>query len=1017
MRKSILAAAISALSVTFSATAAPAAPNTHNDGIYPPTASAKPFIDFDNKGFIVNGKHVFIASGSVHYARVPHELWADRLLRMKQASFNCVQSYVFWNYQEPVEGQWNTSADADFGAFLDTAKKVGLYATVRPGPYVCAEWDSGGYPVWLKFVPDLKAVRTMDPVWLKLNDHWYDEILPIIAKHQINHNGNVILVQLENEHPKGWGVLPDDPYFVHLHDVAVKDGIQVPHFMSGMHHGGNPAPDNLDPSKRTTPWYSTEFWAGWFDDYRTVNIKKLRAIVAANWAIVGRGGAGQNYYMLHGGSNFDTWNDDSTGASYDYGAAIGQCGDLRPMYYQMKRANQLAASFPDIISNSTDAMASFKDFVTGKNIAVNGARQSDAGTIVFLQNRSDAEATATFKSGETLRMPRNANYPLPQNAQIADGVKIVDTTVPVLAVAHNDHVVTLIVYSQSRDTGRLTLSASGHITAGKSSDAFTTDLTNPDHLNLKIKFPTTGVEECDLNQSDSQIRVLAINEDLSLFTWLIGDAGKQDVVFGPSFVQSVDQAADGKMSALIERPYGQPSCGQVAIYGARNQSWHLAAPADLSIESQPAPTLANWQMSATTEAAPNFDDSNWKQSDAPLPMGADGDYGAFAWYRTTVDAPAAGSGTLHLKGSDNLEVYVNGQHTTAKNGTWTADFTAGKNTIAVFASHKGREKLYNYLGPLDDIAQKGLSNNPAPELDISGQKIELKGWKLHGGAGANPADLKSWTAPTNTQGIPAFYQATFNTKPPGETGAHPILRVNYRGLTRGMIWVNGHSLGRYPEKIHIDSLYIPECWLKAGDNVLTIFDETGAIPDQIALTVEQAASREVVRASDAIDPATPIVVPEENKPINLVALNKGNLAFQCPATAAYTKRGGQAIENQDAQAVTDGNVETNWRAPNPRSVESASVQVDLGKAVLIKTCEILFDGAANGYKFSLEGSADGSTWTKLGDQTTAVPTSPDSPSELARLNLTGDAVRYLRVTIHGGRSFTIAEVRAFGEGK
>jgi hypothetical protein len=108
----------------------------------------------------------------------------------------------------------------------------------------------------------------------------------------------------------------------------------------------------------------------------------------------------------------------------------------------MQRANQLAQSFPDILGNSTDALPACKDLVSGKNISINGARKSDAGTLVFLENNASTNGTATFKSGETLRMTRYSNYPLPQYATIADGIKIVDSTAPVLGVAHNDNLET-----------------------------------------------------------------------------------------------------------------------------------------------------------------------------------------------------------------------------------------------------------------------------------------------------------------------------------------------------------------------------------------------------------------------------------------------------------------------------------------------------------------------------------------------------------------------------------------------
>jgi beta-galactosidase len=986
-----------------------------NQDIYPPADSAKAAIDFDSKGFIINGRHTYIASGSIHYARVPHELWGDRLLRLKQANFNCVQTYIFWNFQEPVKDRFDFTGDKDVEAFLETAQKMGLYATIRPGPYVCAEWDSGGYPVWLKFEPNLTSIRTNNPVWQALNDHWYDKILPIIARHQIHRGGNVILVQLENEHPLGWGVIPNDPYFVHLHDDAVRDGIEVPHFMSGMNHGGSPSPGNIIDGSRTTPWYSTEFWAGWFDDYRLLSNKKFRQIVSANWSIMAHGGAGQNYYMIHGGSNFDSWSDDSTGASYDYGAAIGQAGDLRPIYYQMKRANQLAQSFPGILGDSTDALPAYKDFVSGANVSVNGARKSDAGTLVFIENNSAADATATFKSGETLRMTRYANYPLAENATIAEGVKIVDSTAPVLGVAHNDHIVTVIVYGQPGETGRLTLSASGGVTSGSTSAAFASDLSNPDKINLKITFPSTGAEECLLNRAGVAIRVLAINQDLSLYTWILGPSDKQYVIFGPAFVSGVEKGPAGTLAVTIERPYGRPSRGQVAVYGGLNESWHLAAKGDASVESQPAPILTDWRMAAATQAAPEYDDSKWTQSGQPPQMGADGDYSAFAWYRATVDLPNAGSGRLRLQGKDNLEVFINGKHAGSGAGLVTANVVAGRNTIAVFVSHNGRAKAFAYLGPLNTYSVKGLT---AATLTVNGETKQVTGWKLHGGPAETSALPASWTATGDTDGIPAFYQASFMAKPPGDLGAHPILRVNYAGLTRGMIWVNGHSLGRYPEKIHLDSLYIPECWIKDGENSLTIFDETGAGPQKVRLLVEAPASREVIRATEPIDPATPIVAPAENPVIDLAAMNRDNLAFRCAASASYTvKETGAATMVDSVAAVTDGDPDSDWGPPEPKMVGSATVEVDLGKSVGVKVCEILFGSKANGYEYVLEGSNDNQAWTRLGDQTTAVPTSPDSPSELARLNLAGDNYRYLRVTMNGGRNFTVAEVRAYGDRK
>jgi beta-galactosidase len=830
-----------------------------NDLMYPSANLAKPFIDFDGAGFIINGQRTYYSSGSIHYPRVPHELWYDRLLRLKRANFAAVQTYTFWNFHEPREGQFDFSGDKDFEGFLDTAQQLGLYATVRVGPYVCAEWDSGGYPVWLKFKPRF-MVRTNDSEWLALNDHWYKKILPIVARHQINHGGNVVMVQLENEHPRGWGVIKDDPYFEHLSDEAVKLGIEVPYFMSGQHHGDAPTPGNLDSRTHSNPWITTEFWAGWYSVYGALGEERNRAIETANWTILAHGGGGYNFYMLHGGTDFETWNNNEVAASYDDGAAIGQAGDLRPVYYRMKRANQLAASFPEILANGNDVLNDYHDFAAGPGVKILGARKSrnGAGTFVFVQNSTTNETTATFKSGEQLKLAPSGIYPLPRDVTLTDRAKIIDSTLPVLALTHNGQAVTIVVYGQSRETGRLDLSARDDILADSTdSKNFTATLTDANDLDLKITIPANGVAEFKLNEPKHFIRVLALNQDLSLYTWILGAANRQYIVAGPEFVQDVNET-NGNISVTIERPYDQPSCGQVAIYGGTDQSWHLGAKADLSLDNEPAPKLMNWQMSSMIEASPSFDDSQWKHSQTPLQMGADGDISAFAWYRASLNLPSATNGALNLRGNDNLEVFLNGNHISSQKGSSQMNFLAGENSIAVFVSHHGRDKAFNYLGALDNFDRKGLWGKAF--LQYGGSKQEVTRWTMRGGVEHDLAVVKDWGELKDAENTPTFYRATFETVPPQEIGAHPILRVNYRGLSRGTMWINGHNLGRYPEKINIDSLYIPECWLKNGENTLAVFDETGASPKQIALVVEAVASREVIRVSDAVDPGTAMTI-------------------------------------------------------------------------------------------------------------------------------------------------------------
>ena len=247
-------------------------------------------------------------------------------------------------------------------------------------------------------------------------------------------------------------------------------------------------------------------------------------------------------------------------------------------------------------------------------------------------------------------------------------------------------------------------------------------------------------------------------------------------------------------------------------------------------------------------------------------MGADGDNSAFAWYRATVKLKAAGRGTLTFSGkADDIVVLVNG-----KRCDGDAEFVQGKNQITVLVSHRGRQKAFNYLGTLNDYHRKGLFG-PA-QLEIGDKKIDVKGWRMRGGVAmdmvywpgstsysANDTNRHERLFPSIEAGVPGFYRAWFKTDiVPGR-----VLRLVTKSLSPGTAWLNGHNLGRYPEKIPCPGMYLPECWLKDGDNTLVIFDETGASPKNVKLEIERAASREVITVSEPCDASVPLVVPKD----------------------------------------------------------------------------------------------------------------------------------------------------------
>jgi len=182
-------------------------------------------IRYDANCFTLNDRDTFIFSGAFHYPRCPKPLWRDRLLKFKRAGFNTIETYVFWNYHEPEEGKADLS---EFEDFVKLVHELGLYLIVRPGPYVCAEWERGGFPSWV--AAQRFPLRTTHPASLGTSQHWFDLVLPIIQRHQILLGGPIIMVQVENEYDYSPPMPATDKreYVRFLARLVWKAGITVP---------------------------------------------------------------------------------------------------------------------------------------------------------------------------------------------------------------------------------------------------------------------------------------------------------------------------------------------------------------------------------------------------------------------------------------------------------------------------------------------------------------------------------------------------------------------------------------------------------------------------------------------------------------------------------------------------------------------------------------------------------------------------------------------------------------------
>ncbi|MEI6244910.1 MAG: beta-galactosidase, partial [Acidobacteriota bacterium] len=242
--------------------------------------------------FVYDGQPIQIRSGEMHYPRVPREYWRDRMKKARAMGLNTISTYVFWNLHEPKPGVWDFSGNLDVAAYIRMAGEEGLHVILRPGPYVCAEWDLGGYPAWL-LADRTTVLRSTDPTFMAASAAYLARVGRELAPLQIGRpsagsgqGGPIIAIQVENE----YGSFDKD----HAYVSAVRDQFKAAGFTDALlYTADNPGdfdngalpdlpvvanfgPGNAQKSftalrqyRAEGPLMSGEYWAGWFDAWGT----------------------------------------------------------------------------------------------------------------------------------------------------------------------------------------------------------------------------------------------------------------------------------------------------------------------------------------------------------------------------------------------------------------------------------------------------------------------------------------------------------------------------------------------------------------------------------------------------------------------------------------------------------------------------------------------------------------------------------------------------------------------------
>ncbi|KAJ8506240.1 hypothetical protein OPV22_007126 [Ensete ventricosum] len=367
-------------------------------------------VSHDGRALVIDGQRRVIFSGSIHYPRSTPEMWPDLIRKSKEGGLDAIETYVFWNGHEPRRREYNFERNYDLIRFLKEVQNAGLYAILRIGPYVCAEWNNGGLPVWLYTIPGMQT-RTDNQPWKDEMQNFTTLIVNKVKEERLlaTQGGPIILLQIENEYGNGdiepqygaagpryinWcanmaeSLVSDVPWIMCQQSDAPQPMINTCNGFSGC--------ASFTPNNENSPKIWTENWTGWFKNWGSPDPHRPVEDIAFQVArFFQSNGTVQNYYMYHGGTNFGrTSGGPYIVTSYDYDAPLDEYGNIRqPKWGHLK---ELHAS----VKQMEEALTYGKVFEDHLGNGLTTTKFSGDGLVpgCFLSNQnSTSDATISFQ--------------------------------------------------------------------------------------------------------------------------------------------------------------------------------------------------------------------------------------------------------------------------------------------------------------------------------------------------------------------------------------------------------------------------------------------------------------------------------------------------------------------------------------------------------------------------------------------------------------------------------------------
>ncbi|XP_042374488.1 beta-galactosidase 6-like [Zingiber officinale] len=631
--------------------------------------SAAANVTYDHRALVIDGRRRVLVSGSIHYPRSTPEMWPDLIEKSKSGGLDVIDTYVFWDIHEPVQGEYDFEGRKDLVRFVKAVAAGGLYVHLRIGPYVCAEWNYGGFPLWLHFIPGIEF-RTDNEPYKKEMQRFTTKIVDMMKYEKLyaSQGGPIILSQIENE----YGNIDDaygkaaKTYIDWAASMATSLNTGVPWVMCQQADAPDPIIDTCNgfycdqytPNSYHKPKFWTENWSGWFLGFGdSVPYRPAEDLAFAVARFYQRGGTLQNYYMYHGGTNFGrTSGGPFITTSYDYDAPIDEYGLVRQPKWGHLRDLHIAIKLCEEAMVATDP----ESIDLGPNLIGDVYRAESGKCAAFLANIDNKTNATVIFNGKTYFLPAWSVSILPDCEHVVFNTAQINsqTTLPEMKYVNSDDQSSELAWKYVKEP--VGISKSSAFVKAEILEQINTTADASDYLWYSTSLDITGNEPFLSDGSECTLHVESLGHVLHSF------------VNGQPTGSAIGSGGDSKVSLnltiTLVKGINKIDLLSVTVglqnYGAfyEKQGAGIISPVLLIGKTASANlSLSEWtyQIGLQGEDSGLYDsgDSSVWHSQADLPK-----YVPLVWYTTEFEAPAGNDPVaIDFTGMGKGTAWVNGE--------------------------------------------------------------------------------------------------------------------------------------------------------------------------------------------------------------------------------------------------------------------------------------------------------------------------------------------------------------------